>query len=141
MSSDAWDQKIGRARILLDKDKEDDALKILTEIIDAMSKNLAGLKDEEKADFITTACLQRININFKKKMYEEVSSDFNILENNHYDIYLHPDLCLKKIESMEQVTRANLDKVFKKMKVTSKELEAVKENIAANHDVEKMFLR
>ncbi|CAF2607514.1 unnamed protein product [Rotaria sp. Silwood2] len=70
MSSDAWDQKIGRARILLDKDKEDDALKILTEIIDAMSKNLAGLKDEEKADFITTACLQRININFKKKMYE-----------------------------------------------------------------------
>ncbi|CAF3234649.1 unnamed protein product [Rotaria sp. Silwood2] len=69
MSSDTWHQKIGRARMLLRKDKEDDALKILTEIIDAMSNNLAGLKDEEKTDFIIMACIERIDIYFNKKMY------------------------------------------------------------------------
>ncbi|CAF3345990.1 unnamed protein product [Rotaria socialis] len=115
MSLDTWDQKIGHATVLLHKNKEDDALKILTEIIDDMSKNVTGLKNEEKADLITTACLERINIHFDKKMFEEVLIDFNILEKNHYDIYLHPDSCLKKTESMEQVARANLDMEFKKM--------------------------
>ncbi|CAF2995550.1 unnamed protein product [Rotaria socialis] len=97
MSLDTWDQKIGRATMLLHKNKEDDALKILTEIMDDMSKNVTGLKNGEKVDFITIACSERINIHFDKKMYEEMLIDFNILENNHYDIYLHPDSCLKKM--------------------------------------------
>ncbi|CAF3713923.1 unnamed protein product [Rotaria sp. Silwood1] len=69
MSSNAWDQKMGCVRRLLHKNKEDDALEILTEIIDAMSKNPTGLKDGEKAEFITMACIECINIHFNKKMY------------------------------------------------------------------------
>ncbi|CAF1152745.1 unnamed protein product, partial [Rotaria magnacalcarata] len=120
MSLHTWDQKIGHATMLLHKNKEDDALKILTKIIDDMSKNVTGRKNEEKADFITIACLERINIHFDKKMYEEVLIDVNILESNHYDIYLHPDSRLKNMESMEHVARANLAMEFKKMKVACK---------------------
>ncbi|CAF1263707.1 unnamed protein product [Rotaria sordida] len=97
MSLDKLHLKLGKALVLLHKDEPDNAYKELTVIINELVKTNTPLHNEEANDLLIVSCLERVNLSYEKKKFQEFLYDVQLLQKLNYDIYSNSDLALKKL--------------------------------------------
>ncbi|CAM2724491.1 unnamed protein product [Rotaria socialis] len=99
---------ICEVEVLLHKKQVDDALIILSKIIDLLLKSNEHREDEQIKEYLTILCIKRIHINFKKQIFEDVLADVNILKELKYDTYTDTNVFLMNLEAETQISRNNM---------------------------------
>ncbi|CAF1644683.1 unnamed protein product [Rotaria magnacalcarata] len=132
----------GEVKFLLYKNREDEAIAVLSNIIHRLFTSNQYQRDEKMKDVLILSLLERLDINFKKNKYQDVVLDVAAIKQLGYDIYSDKNIFLIYHQAKTEVHNEKMLNDFKMFKLPSDEdIETTQENITIHHNAKIMFGR
>ncbi|CAF4716203.1 unnamed protein product, partial [Rotaria sp. Silwood1] len=109
--------KYGSVDTLLLENRFDKALDVLTNVMNTLVNDNTLIQHKDARNLLIVTCIKRIDLNYKRKKFNDILNDIKVLENVNYNVYSDFDLFAKKLEAKSEMHKDDLNYELRKLEV------------------------